>query len=77
MTETMGPIMDRTREHLGGSDTHLVAMRRCLLDAVESFQRGGDPPGLAWEPERNDFIDLYCAAGPIPRDASWKQLVAV
>jgi len=79
MTETMlgGPIADRTREHLGGSDEQIVAMRQCLLRAVAAVQRGEEPPGLAWEPGDNDFSDLYCVGGPIPSEASWRQLLAV
>jgi hypothetical protein len=60
VTETMGPITDRTREHLGVSDSHVVAVRQYLLEAVAGFQRGEAPPGLAFRPEENDFSDIYC-----------------
>lgn len=30
-TETMGPIVDRTKEHLGTSDLPIIHMRRLLL----------------------------------------------
>jgi nitrite reductase/ring-hydroxylating ferredoxin subunit len=45
--ETMGPIYDRTREHLGTSDRAIIAMRRLLADSVRNFTDGIDPPGLA------------------------------
>jgi hypothetical protein len=32
--ESMGPIYDRTREHLGASDTAIIATRRHLLRAL-------------------------------------------
>ena len=30
----MGPLYDRSKEHLGVSDTAVIAMRKYLLDAV-------------------------------------------
>ncbi|HTE87022.1 MAG TPA: Rieske 2Fe-2S domain-containing protein [Dehalococcoidia bacterium] len=46
IVETMGPIVDRTREHLGASDRAVAAARRLLLSALRSFQEGEEPPGL-------------------------------
>jgi phthalate 4,5-dioxygenase oxygenase subunit len=40
--ETMGPITDRTQEHLGTSDIAIIRMRRRMLEAVRKFQ-AGDP----------------------------------
>src|SRR5712691_9934645 len=34
MTETMGPIYDRTQEHLGTTDAMVIFMRRRLIDAA-------------------------------------------
>jgi phenylpropionate dioxygenase-like ring-hydroxylating dioxygenase large terminal subunit len=45
--ESMGPIQDRTREHLGTSDKIIMANRRLLLQAIESVQQGGPAPGVA------------------------------
>jgi len=77
VTESMGPIMDRTREHLGDSDSHVVAVRQGLFRALETVQEGGDPPGVFFSDEENDFSDLYCISGPIPAAASWKELLTV
>ncbi|HEV7664100.1 MAG TPA: Rieske 2Fe-2S domain-containing protein [Chloroflexota bacterium] len=44
--ESMGPIYDRTREHLGASDVAVIRMRRLMLDSVQRFQEGGAPLGL-------------------------------
>lgn len=41
--ESMGPIVDRTREHLGTSDTAVIAARRLLLREVRALQRGEEP----------------------------------
>ncbi|MEY4713219.1 MAG: Phthalate 4,5-dioxygenase oxygenase subunit [Pseudomonadota bacterium] len=45
--ESMGPIQDRTREHLGTSDVAIMAYRRTLLKALDDVQAGKLPPGLA------------------------------
>ena len=44
VAESMGPIADRTREHLGASDVAVIRMRRCLLDAARALAAGVDPP---------------------------------
>jgi hypothetical protein len=45
--ESMGPIQDRTREHLGTSDKIIMTNRRMLLAAIESVAGGGPAPGVA------------------------------
>jgi phthalate 4,5-dioxygenase len=44
--ESMGPIVDRTREHLGTSDIHLVRLRRYMLRALKSLEAGEALPGM-------------------------------
>jgi phthalate 4,5-dioxygenase oxygenase subunit len=44
--ESMGPIVDRSQEHLGSIDKAVVAARLTLLKAVRTVQAGGDPPGV-------------------------------
>ena len=41
--ESMGPIVDRTRERLGTSDTAIIAMRRLLLEEIRALQNGKEP----------------------------------
>jgi hypothetical protein len=43
--ESPGPIVDRTREHLGYSDRIIIAARRMILRAIDDVAAGGDPPG--------------------------------
>lgn len=68
--ETMGPIYDRTREHLGTSDRAIIAMRRLLADSVRNFTDGIDPPGLApsipYELIRGDDFTK-------PADVTWQE----
>lgn len=45
--ESMGPIQDRTREHLGTSDKVIMAHRRLLLKAIEEVAAGRAAPGMA------------------------------
>jgi len=75
VVESMGAISDRTREHLGVTDTQVVAVRQFVLDAVRGFQRGEDPPSLARSPGSNDFSDLYLVSATIPADRDWRSMV--
>jgi len=77
--ESMGPIQDRTREHLGTSDKVIMANRRMLLKAIETVRAGGTPP-MALTPEQAaavtgpDTID--CIAPAADWEAFWKSGVA-
>jgi phthalate 4,5-dioxygenase len=75
--EGMGPIVDRSKEHLGTSDRAIVTMRRLLLDATRTVERGEDPPGI--DPTAYRTIRPYdnmIAGGQDWRDAFAKELVA-
>jgi phthalate 4,5-dioxygenase oxygenase subunit len=70
--ESMGPICDRTREHLGTSDLAVIRMRRLMLGAVRRHQRGEATMGL----EKNfDYGEIRAAEQLIEVGASWRQLV--
>ena len=45
--ESMGPIVDRTRENLGTTDAAVIATRRILLARLKAAAPDGDPPGVA------------------------------
>jgi len=66
--ESMGPIQDRTREHLGTTDKVIMAHRRLLLQAIEAVQNGSKAPGMA-DPALNaqmqgpDTVDGIAPAG--------------
>ncbi len=66
--ESMGPIQDRTREHLGSTDKAILAYRRMLVAAIEAVAVGGDAPKLPRDGLRKGFsgpasIDGVAAAG--------------
>lgn len=66
--ESMGRIYNRTREHLGTSDTAIIAARRRLLSAVDDHERGLDPPALDPECYRvRSFSTL------LPKDVPWTE----
>jgi phthalate 4,5-dioxygenase len=44
--ESMGPIVDRTAEHLGTSDIAIIRMRKRMLEAVRAYQNGQPLIGL-------------------------------
>ncbi len=44
MTETMGPIYDRTQEHLGTTDAMVIYVRRRLLEAARALREHGAVP---------------------------------
>jgi len=43
MTESPGPIVDRSLEHLGTSDAAIIKMRRLLLDGARALEKGEAP----------------------------------
>jgi nitrite reductase/ring-hydroxylating ferredoxin subunit len=43
ITETMEPVVDRTLERLGTSDTAIIAVRRRLMKAAQDLQSGLEP----------------------------------
>ena len=46
MTESMGAIFDRSKEHLGTSDGAIIRFRSMLLKACRNLaERGIEPPG--------------------------------
>jgi len=42
--ESMGPICDRSKEHLGASDAAIVRMRRRLINAAKELEKNNEPP---------------------------------
>ena len=62
--EGMGPIQDRTREHLGRTDVGIIRYRRMLGAAMEGLA-GGDETVL---PMRNG-VDVTGIVGPLSNDA--------
>jgi len=68
VTESMGPIYDRTQEHLGTSDRMVIRTRKRLLDAARALRDKGElPPGV-------DDPKVYAVRSGgvvLPRGADW------
>jgi hypothetical protein len=68
ITESMGPIIDRTQEHLGTSDAMIIRSRRRVINAAKALRDSGTvPPGV------DDPAVYRCRSGGVilPRDADW------
>jgi hypothetical protein len=68
--ESMGPVVDRSREHLGPADKAVIQARRLLLEAVKTVQAGRAPRGTA-----PSYYALRAAEGVVPKDADWRELL--
>ncbi len=69
--ESMGRIVDRSREHLGPADKAIIQARRLLLQAIRTVEAGGTPPGV--EPT---YYTLRPAEAVVPGDTDWRTLLA-
>ncbi len=70
MQETMGPIYDRTQEHLGSSDTGIIQARRRLMAAARALRASGTtPPGV----DAADAYRVRSAGVVLPRGAVWSE----
>jgi phthalate 4,5-dioxygenase oxygenase subunit len=64
--ESMGKIADRTLERLGTTDRAIIAARRFLMQAVDTVERGEDPPGVA-----PTYYKLRAIEKVLPKDVHW------
>ncbi len=53
MQEGMGPIADRSKEHLGTSDRAIIVLRQILADALQAVEAGEHPPAIDTASYRN------------------------
>jgi phthalate 4,5-dioxygenase len=51
--EGMGPICDRTKEHLGTTDRAVIIARQLLIESTDDVEQGRDPRGLDPQTYRN------------------------
>jgi 5,5'-dehydrodivanillate O-demethylase len=55
---TQGPIADRKKEMLVGSDRGITLLRNLLQEQIALVQSGADPMGVVRDPEQNRVIEL-------------------
>jgi len=69
--ESMGRIVDRSKEHLGPADKAIIQMRRLLRQAVKTVEEGRTPAGVG-----PSYYTLRAALEVLPRDADWRAILA-
>lgn len=79
-TESMGPIYDRSQEHLGATDRGVTRMRRMLLAAIDDVAAGREPAAVqrAAEPDPYEGLVVIEQFVPAGRDVHefWKAEVS-
>jgi len=46
LQESMGPVVDRTKENLVGTDNGIIMARHRMLKAIKAMEKGVMPPGV-------------------------------
>lgn len=71
--ESMGPLYDRSKEHLGASDVAIIRMRRLMLDSLRAFaERDESPLGIA---APFDYGDVVAVEGMLPLEQPWQRIL--
>jgi phthalate 4,5-dioxygenase len=68
LQEGMGPIVDRSKEHLGTSDKAIIACRQLLLEAAQAVEEGRPPRGV--DPSSYERVRPYDAV--VPPGKTWE-----
>jgi phenylpropionate dioxygenase-like ring-hydroxylating dioxygenase large terminal subunit len=68
--ESMGRVVDRSKEHLGPADKAIIQARKLLRQAVTTVQAGGTPDGTG-----TSYYTLSAHEQIVPKEADWRQEV--
>jgi phthalate 4,5-dioxygenase len=68
LQEGMGPILDRSKEHVGTTDRAIILLRKMLLESLDSLEAG--QPLRATDP--SSYRGLRAVDRTIPKGESWK-----
>jgi len=60
----MGPIYDRTKEHLGTTDMAIINLRNMYLDGTRAILEGGEP----WLPTDPDAFQVRSVSAILNRE---------
>ena len=69
VTESMGPIYDRSKEHLGTTDVAIIRMRSMLINAARDLAQGKEPPAVGPE---NDYKSIRVGEKVLDPDEDWR-----
>src|SRR5687768_627117 len=72
MWESMGPIVDRSRDKPGSSDLAVVQFRRMMVNAAKRFAEGG--PAIGTTEARIPHVKLASFEGIVPKTVDWRTL---
>jgi phenylpropionate dioxygenase-like ring-hydroxylating dioxygenase large terminal subunit len=68
LQESMGKIVDRSKEHLGPADKAIIQARKLLRQAVKTVEAGGTPDGV-----NTSYYTLRANEQVLPRAADWRR----
>jgi len=71
MWETMGPIADRSLDHLGSSDVAVIQFRRQMVSAAKAVQAGGPALGTTGVSRQ---ANLASFEGMVAKGEDWRPL---
>ena len=71
LQEGMGPICDRTQEHLGTTDRAIIVMRQLLLEACKDVEAGKSPRGT----NASDYRTVRPIDHMIDLGLDWKEAI--
>lgn len=71
--QSMGPIVDRTKEFLGAGDGAVIQVRRCLLSAVREFMQGNTPAYA--QHEAINYPSIKPIAAVFKGEARWQDML--
>ena len=69
--ESMGPIVDRTKEYLGTCDRVIYRARKLLLDAVKRHRATGEVPFVG---DEVDYASIRAVSFAFPKGADWREI---
>ena len=68
VTDTMGSIYNRSREHLGTTDQLIIRTRRRIINAARALAEHGTPPPAVDQPE---LYRQRSGGAILPRNVDW------
>jgi phthalate 4,5-dioxygenase oxygenase subunit len=69
LQEGMGPIVDRSKEHLGTTDRAIIVLRQLLLEGMADVEAGRTPRGT----DAADYQRVRALDHIIPKDLDWQE----
>jgi len=71
LQESMGHIVDRSKEHLGPGDKAIIQARKLLRQAIQTAEAGGQPYGTG-----ASYYEVRAGEEVLPREADWHRIMA-